>query len=122
LCIEESLFVSQRLTSRNRLYFVEMQPDGNFVLYRQCNGGVPDTTRIALWATRTSEADQARMQEDGNLVLYRDSVFTMPLWATRTYGQPGNWLRLLDDGDLVMYSESGDRRWATFTDNNGGCP
>jgi hypothetical protein len=122
LCSGESLLVSQRLTSRNRFYHVDMQPDGNFVLYRQCNGGVPDTTRIALWATTTSEADLAYMQEDGNLVVYRDTTFTMPLWASRTHGQPGNWLRLLDDGDLVMYGESGDRRWATFTYNNGGCP
>jgi hypothetical protein len=116
LCSTQSLMASQRLFSRNRVYHVEMQLDGNLVLYRHNDRG--ETGRTPQWATHTvgRGATMAVMQEDGNLVLCVDNSCTMPIWSTMTSDQPGNWLRLHDDGNLVMYSADGrTRRWKSRT-------
>ncbi|MFC3690381.1 hypothetical protein [Aquipuribacter hungaricus] len=43
------------------------------------------------------------MQTDGNLVLYRGSV---PLWSSRTQGNPGAFAVLQGDGNLVVHTSA----------------
>jgi hypothetical protein len=50
------------------------------------------------------------MQGDGNLVVYNGSA--VALWASSTSGNPGAYLVLGDDGDLVVDSASGEPLWA----------
>jgi hypothetical protein len=65
-----------------------------------------------------------KMQADGNLVLY---VCDMPgsddctyaHWSLGTFGQPGNYLTMQYDGNLVMYSRTGRPVWATRTTGVG---
>ncbi|WP_344215780.1 hypothetical protein [Kribbella sancticallisti] len=63
------------LYSMNRIYRLQMQPDGNLVLVKY--GKTP------LWSTRTaSRGPFAAMQADGNLVVY--SATKRALWTSRT--------------------------------------
>ncbi|BAY96217.1 hypothetical protein NIES37_01460 [Tolypothrix tenuis PCC 7101] len=41
------------------------------------------------------------MQPDGNLVLYNTSNY--PRWASQTFGNPGAFFDIQDDGNLVVY-------------------
>jgi hypothetical protein len=113
LCQGRTLNPGGRLVSPNGQYHVEMQPDNNFVVYRQGTG----TSRTPLWHSNTwnSGANQAIMQDDGNLVVYAD---TSAKWKSGTSGQTGNWLRMQDDGNLVVYGSSGTNspRWASNSD------
>lgn len=78
--------------------------DGNLV---RSGGGLPP------WSSGTQDTSpgQAVMQGDGNLVV-QDNAGT-PLCATRTDGNPGAYLRVLNDGHLVIYSTSGAELWRT---------
>jgi hypothetical protein len=60
---------------------VQMQGDGNFVLYSKANG-------IATWATGTNGNNGAtlHMQDDGNLVVYTSG--NQPIWASWTVLNP----------------------------------
>lgn len=66
---------------------LEMQTDGNLVLY--------DANRFALWNTGTQGRPGSRLvvQNDGNLVVYER---TTPYWETRTWGgvyhEDNSWL------------------------------
>lgn len=102
-----------------------MQDDGNLVQYT--------TSGSALWVrgemtppidestlrvgqalhqgdslTSGSGAYTFIMQGDGNAVVYGPSG---PLWSSRTDGL-GEFLRLQDDGNLVVYSQFGTPSWA----------
>jgi hypothetical protein len=67
------------------------------------------------------------MQSNGNLVLFADSCAgTSPCpmppyahWALGTAGQPGNRLVMQRNGNLVMYSQTGQVVWATMTHGTG---
>jgi hypothetical protein len=88
-----------------------MQYDGNLVAYNQA--GRP------LWASNTSCTCYAAMQRDGNLVLYRYRIpGLLPLygavWASGTVGQPGAYVVLQDDGNLVI-KRGATPVWATGT-------
>ncbi len=93
-----------------------LQRDGNLVTYR---AGRP------LFATRTSGADVAVVQLDGNVVLYDDlgarsgarlggttvprgastaGPSLVPVFDTRTGGNPGSRLVTQADGNLVVYT------------------
>jgi hypothetical protein len=87
-------------------YHLELQTDGNLVLY---NGGKP------LWASGTSGQQIANlsMQPDGNLVLYNTSG--QAVWSSGTSGNPGAFLALQPDGNLVLYNNSGQAVWNTHT-------
>jgi hypothetical protein len=60
---------------------VQMQGDGNFVLYSKGNG-------IATWETGTDRKNGAtiHMQDDGNLVVYTSE--NQPVWASWTVLNP----------------------------------
>ena len=54
------------------------------------------------------------MQSDGNLVIY-DASRSVAIWATGTTGQPGSFLSVQEDGNVVIYSNSRVPIWATGT-------
>jgi hypothetical protein len=92
----EALQVGQELWSPNAQFMLEMQSDGNLVLYRMSDSK-------PVWRTGTQEKGAKRlvMQSDGNLVLYTDSG--KAVWASGTVGKTGSVLGLQDDGNLVIY-------------------
>ena len=86
----------QSLQSNNRLHTLTMQSDGNVVLYNQHSQ--------PIWATNTDGLITPRdfiMQTDGNLVLYDKTG--SPKWASNTSNNPGAFLNIQDDGNLVVY-------------------
>ncbi|WP_336027958.1 reprolysin-like metallopeptidase [Geodermatophilus sp. FMUSA9-8] len=110
----QSLAAGQRLVSPNGRYVLEVQSDGNVVVY------APD--RRALWHTRSWLNPGARLtfQPDANLVLYSSSG--RPLWHSDTWGNAGGRLVLQDDGNLVLYTAGGAPVWFTGWDRKAGAP
>jgi hypothetical protein len=101
------------LLSPNKVYYMCLQGDGNFVLYK----GV-----TALWASNTAGRGTPRdvvIQDDGNLVLYADIGAT---WASGTGGRTTGWpftAALHDDGNFVVYASGGRALWASNTGQPG---
>ncbi|MFC1438450.1 hypothetical protein ABUW04_09300 [Streptacidiphilus sp. N1-10] len=106
LTANQQLTPGQSLASCNGSYSLDLQGDGNLVLYR---------SGTALWSSGTanSAASQAIMQGDGNLVL-RNSAGTS-LWSSRTSGNTGAYLAVQNDGNAVIYSATGTALWSTGT-------
>ena len=64
---------------------------------------------------RGLRAAKASMQHDGNFVVYDiQDGDPIPVFATHTDGNPGAYLRVQDDGNLVVYSASGAALWSLF--------
>lgn len=102
LDISEVLDAGQQLWSPNSEYMLEMQSDGNLVLYRMSDSK-------PLWSTGTQKKGGKRigMQDDGNLVLYTDDG--KPVWASGTdhkAGTLGVFAQLQDDGNFVIYARN----------------
>lgn len=78
LLLGESLNRGQSLTSTNGQFRLDLQEDGNLVLYRSEDGQV-------LWATNTDGADSSQLiyQIDGNLVPYGANGAV--LWVSNTF-------------------------------------
>lgn len=117
----QSLHPGQSLESNNKLNTLIMQTDGNVVLYG--NRSNP------LWATNTGGLITPRefiMQTDGNLVLY--STDGRPRWASLTWNNPGAFLNVQDDGNLVVYragsqTETADNAlWGAGSKNQPSSP
>lgn len=92
----QSLQPGQSLRSPNQLHTLILQTDGNVVLYNQHSQ--------PLWATNTGgliKPGKFIMQTDGNLVLY--DTDNRPKWASQTFGNPGAFFDVQDDGNLVVY-------------------
>ncbi|MFI9275724.1 trypsin-like serine protease [Kitasatospora sp. NPDC052896] len=96
---------------------LEMQQDGNLVLYRKSDG-------TPLWSSNTAGNPGAwlAVQSDGNLVVYRagGGGGTGALWSSGTFWSPGAYLKLQDDGNLVVYKKDGGEGtggaiWSTNT-------
>ncbi len=82
------------LLSRLTAFRLDMQHDGNLVLYTV--GNAP------LWASNTvGRGFYAVMQTDGNLVVY--DLADQPVFASDTWGNDGAVLVCQDDGNLVIY-------------------
>ncbi|GAB2704973.1 trypsin-like serine protease [Kitasatospora kifunensis] len=83
---------------------LEMQADGNLVLYRKSDGGV-------MWNSGTAGNPGAwlAMQSDGNLVVYRagGGGGNGSLWASGTFWAAGAYFKLQDDGNIVIYKKEG---------------
>jgi hypothetical protein len=55
------------------------------------------------------------MQPDGNFVIYDiEDGSPIPVWSTNTAGNPGAYLNLQDDGNMVIYSASNTVLWSLF--------
>ena len=83
---------------------LEYQGDGNLVAYADGR---------AYWASHTSRASTgvAKMQEDGDLVVMDadDAV----QWRSDTRGNPGAYVIVQDDCNVVVYAANGKGLWAS---------
>ena len=87
--------LGQHLVSAYKQVTLEMQTDGNLVIY--CRGKY-------IWQSGTGGIDirdGLNFQWDGNLVLYRKDGKVA--WSSGTSLKDGNHLILQDDGNLVLY-------------------
>lgn len=100
------LQAGQDLVSPGGQYVLDMQTDGNLVVYG--NGCV-------IWASNTAgtgSRDYLAMQGDGNLVIYTGAG--KPVWASNTVGSGSqNVLEMQTDGNLVVYASTGRPVWAS---------
>ena len=101
-----TLLSGESLISGNGSFSLQMQGDGNLVLY-----DVRQTPSKALWSTHTQGNNWAVMQGDGNLVVYDQSGVAK--WSSGTAGHAGARLVVQTDGNLVIYD--GSAIWASST-------
>jgi len=92
-----------KVWSANGLYLLILQPaDGNLVFYRLTTAGDSSSANKVLWSWKGGGTNaKLRMVEDGRLV-YSGAV-------TRVSRGPhvaNAWLKVQDDGKLVIYSEA----------------
>lgn len=102
----------QWTTCKGNTMDLNMQTDGNFVLYM--NGG-------PIWATNTTDLGFAKgvhaiFQSDGNLVVYdTEGNGVYAPWASNTNGKGATDFALQNDGNLVIYNASHKALWASNT-------
>jgi hypothetical protein len=113
------------VVSPDQKYALEMQTDGNLVLYFQ-----PFSGRASpLWDSNTADnpGAVAQQQLDGNFVVY--STAGVALWNSGTGGTPNSILTMQADGNAVVYGNSfspqttsGSRyaAWSSQTENLRG--
>ena len=91
------LGIGAALESANKRFRLDMQSDGNLVLYKE-----PE--HRPLWHTNTINTGgfRANLQRDGNFVVYTDK--SVPIWNSRTQDRGLNYLQLQNDGNLVIYA------------------
>jgi chitinase len=100
----------QGLTSSNGRFHLNMQTDGNLVIYDGSS---------AIWHTNTWEhpnkPTRAELQSDGNLVLYNNA--NQAAWASGSWGsgRVDPFLEMQDDGNLVIYHNGRSPLWASGT-------
>jgi phage-related protein len=112
----ESLASPGTLLAPSGHYRLQMQNDGNLVIY--------DRFGVARWATNTDGNGPSTLthQLDSNIVVRRNSD-NLITYASNTYlGGAGNLgslvsssLKLQDDGNLVLRTEDGEAIWASNT-------
>ena len=100
------VFPGQYLTTPNRYYRLEVQTDGNIVLY---------TPKRAIWASNTygHRFDRLIMQGDGNLVAYDGNSHAV--WSSNTFMSGASKFVTQQDGNVVMYNSNDVPLWATNT-------
>jgi hypothetical protein len=100
----QELKAGQDLLSPNGQYSLDMQTDGNLVVYG--NGCV-------IWNSGTEgtgSSNYLAMQTDGNLVVYTSAGTAV--WNSGTEGTgSGNYLDMQSDGNLVVYNSAGTAVW-----------
>jgi len=108
LTANQKLNINNEIVSKNGLYKVVQQADGNLVLYR-IQDGKP------LWATDKwgQPVTVTVMQGDGNLVSY--SAAGQAFWDSGTWNHPGAWAVIQDDGNFVVYDTANRPLWASNT-------
>ena len=109
----ESIAPGQSIFSANGYNELAMQTDGNLVMYCHRSG-----SPAATWATTSTwghNVNGAFAQPDGNFVVY-NSDWT-PLWATSSSSY-GAFLKVQDDGNLVVYSYGSDGTWGALWSSN----
>lgn len=91
----DTLYPGESLGSPDGRYQLEMQQDGNLVLYAEGHDAVADTN------TEGEPEAVLFMQRDGNLVVRARG--NVPVWSSGTDLNPGTVLQLQNDGALVLY-------------------
>lgn len=94
-------------------YYIDMQTDGNLVLYTAGRAQ-------AVWSSNTAGkgGKYVVMQADGNLVMYGDKG---AVWSSETAGRSGLTSAILqDDGNLVLYKTTSNAIWSSNTAGKGG--
>jgi peptidoglycan hydrolase-like protein with peptidoglycan-binding domain len=117
----ERLRKGESLYSPDRSVHLDMQGDGNLVLYQG-----PGSAQV-LWAASTGpgrQAEYAEMQTDGNFVVYTHG--RQPLWASNTVGNSGAHLRIHGSGVLCVVA-NGQGIWivppgSAYPNLSGGQP
>lgn len=104
LKIVETLKVGEHLTSPNGAYTLTLQADGNLVEKRTSDG-------VVVWNSLTvakpvSNGYYAVMAGDGNFLVLDGNNANAAVWGTYTAGKNANSVRLLDDGNLSVFSGS----------------
>jgi hypothetical protein len=89
----------KNLISPNGAYLLQMQDDGNLVLYRGYFYG--NYTCGLLTPQGWLYPEYTRFRKDS------------ALWSTDTANQPGNRAVMQFDGNLVVYSRAGEARWSS---------
>jgi hypothetical protein len=104
----------ESLVSKNGLYSLVCQTDGNLAVYRNAGS-------IVLWSSNSaavggpSPLDQCTMQTDGNLVLYRKTAqgTYISTFSSMTGGNANARLTLQDDGIAAIFGVDGHELWST---------
>lgn len=110
----QQLNINDQLVSNNERVNLNMQSNGNLVLYRTHFGQ-------ALWASNTClPVDHVIMREDG--VLSTCSPEGESYWETGTSGHPDSWAVLQDDGNFVIYDTTNNQLWTSNTVQNFSSP
>ncbi len=107
-----TLIKGQNIYSCDTNYRINVQTDGNVVLYTKSGR--------AVWSTRTSgrTITAFRMQADGNLVLYNGAT---ALWSSRTPGITVQGLTVNNNGTLSLTAVNGTVLWSN-TNNTISTP
>lgn len=104
-----TLYGGESLRSCNGIYHLEVQTDGNVVLYKDGLG--------AIWSTAVvSPGARFAFQTDGNIVVW--GADNVGKWWTGTHYYPNSRLVLQDDGNLVLYTEDNQVPSPFFTDTH----
>jgi hypothetical protein len=99
------------LTSENKCFRLNFTFDGNLILYRFDTGHI-------LWATEIVDPrkNQGYVDFSGNFVIYSKNN-VLPFWESGTFGNPGAFVVLQNDGNLVVESPYGDILWTSNTES-----
>jgi hypothetical protein len=125
LMSNQTLKCGDRVYSKNGLFFLAMQADGNLVFYRKDN-----KLNHPLFAARTDVAgvgackNTAVMQTDGNLVVYHSNSSggkKTALWSSGTVGHKGAFAYVQNDGNFIIY-DGKNPLWASRSGGTGAVP
>ena len=99
----EELKTGEKLCSTNGDYRLDMQEDGNLVVYHKTFG--------ATWAsfTQFSGSVRAKLEDDGNFKLW--DLQNNLKFETKTSGKGGAKIILLNDGRLQVLNEENETIW-----------
>lgn len=103
----QQLTAGQQIVSPDRRYRLTYQVDGNLVIYRSADN-------LPVWSSGTygHTTGRAVMQPDGNFVVYNGGG--APVFHTSTFGNPGAFLRLQNNGSIVIFrSPDQARLWGS---------
>jgi len=109
----QTLGKEQVLTSKNGMFKLCMQEDGDLALLRG---------REPIWSSRTQNRGQPPyalvMQQDNQLCIYDCAGFCTWSSKTRNEGMKGAWAKLQNSGSFVIYDGEGKKNplWCTRTD------
>lgn len=106
----ESLQITEYLLSANGRFVLLLTPNGNLKLYIRDTG-------VVLWETRTAGLGvyEARLNTSGSLGLHGITGYLF--WSSGTFGYPGSYLSVEDDGNLIL-SYYSVVVWSTNTGGN----
>lgn len=126
----ETLNGGSYLQSPNGQYELTMSEDGALTLFNLTGAACPMWIQPPLsWVPvgqRAADGDEygpapvpgsylTMQSSDGNLVLYPPGGGDSP-WASGTTGNPGAYLSVQNDGNMVVYSSSGSALWSTSSE------
>ncbi|MEM9243339.1 MAG: hypothetical protein AAGA27_04695 [Pseudomonadota bacterium] len=101
-----------QFTSNNLAFSLNIQNDGNVVLY---SNAYDDQVLFSTDSAGKTANPYFVFQEDNNIVLYSNSPSQSVLWSSNTVDESytGGKLCMQDDGNLVLYDDNGNPKWAT---------
>lgn len=109
----QSIPVGQNIRAGNGPFTLDMQKDGNLVLYKNAHGMHGEGSfKTPLWATNTDGQTviSCVFQRDGNFVLYASG--NRAIWASNTDGQGGMLIQIDNHGQLIMRDGKGKIIWS----------